>query len=72
LAAGRVFSDFLMLGVTEIKSSCTISGAHSRLRDMRKSVAVFMHDANPAIDAPAFFITRTEADTRIGKNWRYG
>jgi len=39
---------------------------------MRKSVAVFMHDANPAIDAPAFFITRTEADTRIGKNWRYG
>jgi hypothetical protein len=36
---------------------------------MRKGVQVYSCDSNPGIDAPAYHVTRTEADTRIEKGF---
>jgi hypothetical protein len=36
---------------------------------MRRSVSVYSHDSNPAIDSPSYFISRSEADTRIDKGY---
>lgn len=36
---------------------------------MRKNVAVFSHDANLAIDPPTYYVTRTEAELRIGRRY---
>lgn len=32
---------------------------------MRKTISVFSHDSDPAFDAPLFFVSRYDADTRI-------
>ena len=31
---------------------------------MAKTIAVFTHDANPAIDAPSFYVSRADAQER--------
>lgn len=36
---------------------------------MRKGVQVYSCDSNPGIDAPAYHVSRTEADTRIEKGF---
>lgn len=38
---------------------------------MRKSISVFSHAANPAIDQPDFFITRHEAEDRVNKSYAH-
>jgi hypothetical protein len=36
---------------------------------MRKNVSVYSYDANPRIDPPVFYITRSEADVRIDRGY---
>lgn len=36
---------------------------------MRKTVSVFSHDCNPAIDPPIFFITRHDAEWRTERGF---
>jgi hypothetical protein len=36
---------------------------------LRKSVRVYSHDANPAIDPPSFAITRVESERRLSSGY---
>jgi len=36
---------------------------------MRRSIAVYIYDANPEIDSPLFYTSRCEADVRIDKGY---
>ena len=36
---------------------------------MRKSISVYSHDSNPAIDSPSYFISPVDAAARIDKGY---